>query len=55
MGPVLVELINGQTDIAFIADSGLDESDRPAVRRIVRENVKTELLRVFSELGKGTH
>lgn len=55
MGPVLVELINGQTDIAYITDRDLSESDRPAVRRLVRENIKTELLKVFSEMGNGAH
>lgn len=52
MGPVLIELINAQTDIAYITMRDLSEGDRGQVRRVVRENVKNELLKVFSELGK---
>lgn len=50
-GPVLIELINAQTDLTYITMPEISEADRGAVRRLVKEHVKKELLKVFSELG----
>lgn len=51
-GPILLELINGQTDLIYLAMPDLSEDDRVEVRRIVREKVKEELVKVFVQLGK---
>lgn len=51
-GPILLELINGQTDLIYLAVPDLSEDDRVEVRRIVREKVKEELVKVFIQLGK---
>lgn len=51
-GPVMLELVNGQTDLVYLAMPSLKEEDRPAVRRIVREKVKAELMNLFNDLSK---
>lgn len=48
-GPVMVELINGQTDLFMLRMHGtIDESEKRNVRKIVQETMKTEIVKMLA-------
>ena len=50
-GPVVAELINAATDIAYLSDRTLDEAERPLVRKIARRVIREVLVQEISKLA----
>lgn len=48
-GPIMVELINGQTDLFMLRMRGaLGENEKRNVRKVVQETMKTEIVKMLA-------
>lgn len=47
---IMQELINGQTELVYIAMPELSEKDKPQVKRIIKDVMTKELLKVIANL-----
>lgn len=48
-GPIMVELINGQTDLFMLRMRGtVGENEKRNVRKVVQETMKTEIVKMLA-------